>query len=66
MPRLVRNAATRAQDAAGARARRELNRERNSAERLDDQENKIREAVHDASGSPITANSRRLRTVTDP
>lgn len=66
MPPRVRTPAQRVHDATGARARRELNRERNSAERLDDQENKIREAVHDASGSTITANSRRLRTVTDP
>ena len=38
------------------RERRECERE----DRLDDTENKIRAALHDASGSTITANSRRL------
>ena len=47
MPPRVRTPAQRVHDATGARARRELNRERNSAERLDDQENKIREALHE-------------------
>ena len=36
------------------------------AERDDDKEAKILAAVHDASGSTITANSRRLRTLKTP
>ena len=44
-------------------AQARLRRQRAAADRDDDKENKIREALHDASGSTITANSRRLRTL---
>ena len=54
-----RTPAQREHDAAQA----QLRRQRAAADRDDDKENKIREALHDAPGSTITANSRRLRTL---